>query len=595
MRRTSLLLIQSLSLFLVMFLCFCFPSSPVSAGPLDPSGGPDSSSTRMYSLDQIYDLASSGKNPSLASSFASPSSGPGSTMRTLNEVCDILKSKFSACTAGAGDVLAGKYFFATELTTGGTGAWGATRGTITDRGNGGAITPGTTDQTIASGFWRTGHTVLGDADLLPVNIRSGVTIFGAAGTLSPPTGDAAITDVLAGKTFSNTGATGLTGTIPTQTLSASSTTVGAGYYAATDLATVDPDLAVGNIKSGTTVFGLLGTAPVPTGDAAAGDVLTGKTFSNTSATGISGTMANNGAITYTPGTSNQAVAAGYHNGSGYVEGDTDLVSTNIRSTASIFGVAGDSNVVNTSSGDAINTDILSGKKAWVDGAEVTGSSAAGSNVTGADGDISFTIPDGLYSGSKTATAQDSNLLAGNIADGVEIFGVTGDLSGGGILKTGQTTPYQTDYPGAGNTDGCDGAYQAGTAISYSWGDLSHDTVIDNVTGLMWASDGNGLGCYSGGSQNWTLAIAWAEDLDFAGYDDWRLPNRRELESLINCENANPSIDTTYFPNTRNSAYWTSTTVSADTAGAWAPNFSMGYTFYEYKSTGCRCRAVRGGL
>ena len=52
---------------------------------------------------------------------------------------------------------------------------------------------------------------------------------------------------------------GVTGTLATQTLSAANDTVAAGYYAATTLSAVDADLAVGNIKSGTTIFGFAGT------------------------------------------------------------------------------------------------------------------------------------------------------------------------------------------------------------------------------------------------------------------------------------------------------------------------------------------------
>jgi hypothetical protein len=44
-----------------------------------------------------------------------------------------------------------------------------------------------------------------------------------------------------------------------KTLSAATTTVSAGYYEATDLATVDTDLTAGNIKDGTTIFGVEGT------------------------------------------------------------------------------------------------------------------------------------------------------------------------------------------------------------------------------------------------------------------------------------------------------------------------------------------------
>ena len=50
------------------------------------------------------------------------------------------------------------------------------------------ITPGTSNQTIASGTYLTGaQTISGDADLVAGNIKSGVTIFGVAGSLSAAT------------------------------------------------------------------------------------------------------------------------------------------------------------------------------------------------------------------------------------------------------------------------------------------------------------------------------------------------------------------------------------------------------------------------
>jgi hypothetical protein len=123
-----------------------------------------------------------------------------------------------------------------------------------------------------------------------------------------------------------------------------------------------------------------------TNGAVPGDVLTGKTYWSLRTDGTwgtrTGTMPNRGQVIYTPGTSNQTVAAGYHNGSGYVVGDDDLVAGNIRAGVNIFGVAGNSNVVNTSSGDATAGDILSGKKAWVDGSEVTGERYGGCTCTG---------------------------------------------------------------------------------------------------------------------------------------------------------------------------------------------------------------------
>lgn len=77
------------------------------------------------------------------------------------------------------------------------------------------------------------------------------------------------------------------------------------------------------------------------GDAQKEHVLAGKTFSSENAgVGISGTMPNRGAQIITPGTSNKIIPAGYHNGSGYVEGDANLIAANIRSGKTIFGVSG---------------------------------------------------------------------------------------------------------------------------------------------------------------------------------------------------------------------------------------------------------------
>lgn len=73
-------------------------------------------------------------------------------------------------------------------------------------------------------------------------------------------------------------------------------------------------------------------------NAAVGDVLSGKTFYQ-GGVKRTGTMPNRGAPTFTPGTSNQSIAAGYYSG-GTVLGDPDLVADNIRNGVNIFGVVG---------------------------------------------------------------------------------------------------------------------------------------------------------------------------------------------------------------------------------------------------------------
>jgi hypothetical protein len=124
-------------------------------------------------------------------------------------------------------------------------------------------------------------------------------------------------------------------------------------------------------------------AKAPVRDAAGavtGDVLTGKPFWGLTAGtwGLrTGGMPDQGAVTFTPGTADQAIAAGYHNGSGRVQGDPNLVTGNIRAGATIFGVTGKTEVVDTTTGNATAGEILLGLKAWTGGQQVTGTRMGG--------------------------------------------------------------------------------------------------------------------------------------------------------------------------------------------------------------------------
>ncbi len=98
-------------------------------------------------------------------------------------------------------------------------------------------------------------------------------------------------------------------------------------------------------------------------------------------------------------------------------------------------------------------------------------------------------------------------------------------------------------------------------------DNGNGTVSDKATGLMWAKEDNGKGV------DWVEAIQYAESSTFAGYDDWRLPNVKELQSIVDYRfapvsgDARPAINPTYFnctPFTNEAGdddygyYWTST-------------------------------------
>jgi len=160
--------------------------------------------------------------------------------------------------------------------------------------------------------------------------------------------------------------------------------------------------------------------------------------------------------------------------------------------------------------------------------------------------------------------------------------------GGGLPPTGQTTQYRY---------GDDGDYQAGWPFQYQVQYIApsfDSVVVDGKTGLMWARDGDEEGCNWGQQTDWDSAIDWCNNLDFAGYDDWRLPNVKELQSIVDYGTWGPAIDTTYFIYTKSNFYWSSTTFDYNTYYAWGVNFYSGPVSTNNKTDDYYVRAVRGG-
>ena len=120
------------------------------------------------------------------------------------------------------------------------------------------------------------------------------------------------------------------------------------------------------------------------------------------------------------------------------------------------------------------------------------------------------------------------------------------------------------------------------------------TVTDTNTGLMWQQ----LTPPAAMTMTWEEALAYAEGLTLAGYDDWRLPTPKELQSIVDYSLYNPAIDTALFLGTVSSDYyWSATTISASEPGpayAWGGRFDYGSVYFDYKAHYNDVRAVRGG-
>ena len=120
-------------------------------------------------------------------------------------------------------------------------------------------------------------------------------------------------------------------------------------------------------------------------------------------------------------------------------------------------------------------------------------------------------------------------------------------------------------------------------------DNQDGTITDNSTGLMWQK------ATAPGTYTWEQALTYCETLTLGGYSDWRLPTWKELHSIVDYTRGNPAIDTTYFPNTEWSYYWSSTTDASYTIYAWDVFFDeRGNVYQYYKNTPIYVRAVRAG-
>lgn len=225
-------------------------------------------------------------------------------------------------------------------------------------------------------------------------------------------------------------------------------------------------------------------------------------------------------------------------------------------------------------GDALAGEILSGKKAWVGGTEVTGTMPNVGQTNMTPGTSAQTITQGYHDGTGEV-AGDANFVAANIKKDVTVFGVTGALFNAAVPKTGQTTSYRT---------GDDGDLEKGVAWpSPRFSDHDDGTVTDNRTGLIWVKAPHSL---TGNSevQTWDNAIDFCNSLTFAEQTDWRLPNVRELQSLVDFGRANPALPSDHpFIGILTPRYWSSSSYAAGAQYVWHMTSSNGDVDYGSKT------------
>lgn len=271
-------------------------------------------------------------------------------------------------------------------------------GSNVNRRGANTITPNTSNQTIPASVYLTGtQIILGDADLLPENIKSGVEIFGVTGNYSggvSPTGDLLITS---------------NGVYDVESYATATVSLDLSHYGVFIMEEDDP--AGGKVLY---VNGL--DLSQDTVDPE--HLVTGYTAHNRSGESIVGTFngveINNQTKIVTPTTSQQNVTAD----SGY----TGLETVTVNAIPSQFK--------NTSDANATTADLLLNKVAYNASGKIVGAmpnnGATGGTITTQDG--TYTIPAGYTSGGTVTASLTAATLTNSIISGVAYEEATGDYA-----------------------------------------------------------------------------------------------------------------------------------------------------------------------
>jgi len=175
-----------------------------------------------------------------------------------------------------------------------------------------------------------------------------------------------------------------------------------------------------------------------------------------------------------------------------------------------------------------------------------------------------------------------------------------------LWKTGQvigwtTSPYDDGSLRIGTTwpdprftlTYCDGTGTCADQDEDCDADESNNIVKDNLTGLVWSVNANAEGL-----KTWDNALALANDLTKCGYGDWRLPNSKELFSLVDRSQSDPALPSEHpFTNIQpedGDLYWSSSSYASDPSMAWTMDMFDGALEPWLKTDTAFVWPVRGG-
>ena len=184
----------------------------------------------------------------------------------------------------------------------------------------------------------------------------------------------------------------------------------------------------------------------------------------------------------------------------------------------------------------------------------------------------------------------------------QIYDKLGGLGVANVARTGQSECWD-EFATVSNCAGTgqDGALLKGVSVSPRFTGNGDGTVKDNLTGLIWLKD-----AYCFGDTTWTNALSNANTLaspscglsDGSLEGNWRLPNIKELKSLLDYGNVNPALPAGHpFAGVQFlSFYWSSSTYAGnpDRSLAWGAFLFDGHIGNVNKTFGYPVWPVRGG-
>jgi hypothetical protein len=130
--------------------------------------------------------------------------------------------------------------------------------------------------------------------------------------------------------------------------------------------------------------------------------------------------------------------------------------------------------------------------------------------------------------------------------------------------------------------------------------LSNGLVQDKNTGLMWMRCAHGQTFDSTNSTctgspvqiTWQDALQLSETINDGGYTDWRVPNAKELATIVEKRCVDPSVNEIVFPATSAENFWSSTTVVGTETSAWSVAFYNGKNNTKDKLLDLHVRFIR---